>query len=152
MHTDTTSGGMHALGERPAGSAGESEVGDQETTVKRDPDLVRKMLLAVEEAPTGFAPTLSFEGYTDAQVGYHAYLLIDAGLAKGPDVTAHEDDGPVAVLQYLTWEGHEFADAARDETRWKKAKSIVAEKGGGVTFDVMKALLISLAKTALGLS
>lgn len=120
--------------------------------MKRDLDIIRKMLLAVEEAPTGFAPTLSFEGYTDAQVGYHAYLLIDAGLAKGADVTSHGSGGPVAIIQYLTWEGHEFADAARDETRWKKAKSIAAEKGGGITLDVMKALLISLTKAALGLS
>ncbi len=119
--------------------------------MKRDLDLIRKMLLAVEDAPTGFAPTLRFDGHTDAQVGYHAYLLIDAGLAKGANVTSHGSDGPVAMIQYLTWEGHEFADAARDETRWKKAKSI-ADKGGGITLDVMKELLISLAKAALGLS
>lgn len=55
--------------------------------MKRDLNLVRKMLLAIEEAPTGWAPELSFEGYTQAQVGYHAYLLIDAGLARGSDAS-----------------------------------------------------------------
>lgn len=120
--------------------------------MKRDLDLIRKMLLAIEDAPTGFAPTLKFEGFTDAQVGYHAFLLIDAGLAKGTDVTPHNSDGPKATIQHLTWEGHEFADAAKDESRWKKAKSMVAEKGSGITLDVMKALLISLTKAALGLS
>ena len=119
--------------------------------MRRDLDLIRKMLLGVEDAPTGFAPDLNFGGFTDAQIGYHAYLLIDAGLAKGADITSHDSDGPNAIIQYLTWEGHEFADAARDESRWKKAKGMVAEKGGGITLDVMKALLISLMKTALGL-
>lgn len=46
--------------------------------MKRDLDLIRKMLLAIEESPSGFAPELKFPGYTDAQIGYHAYLLIDA--------------------------------------------------------------------------
>lgn len=119
--------------------------------MKRDLDLIRKMLLTVEDAPTGFAPALKFDGFTDAQVGYHAFLLIDAGLAQGADITTHGSDGPKAMIRNLTWEGHEFADAARDESRWKKAKSMVAEKGGGITLDVMKALLISLTKAALGL-
>lgn len=119
--------------------------------MKRDLDLIRKMLLAAEEAPSGFAPKFEFEGYTDAQIGYHSYLLIDAGLASGADVTTHGSDGPEALLSSLTWEGHEFIDAARDESRWNKAKSIVAEKGGGVTLDVLKALLVKLAKGALGL-
>ena len=119
--------------------------------MKRDLDLIRQMLLAIENAPAGFAPELRIEGYADAQVGYHAYLLIDAGLARGADVTTHGSEGPEAIIQSLTWEGHEFIEAARDESRWKKAKDIAASKGGGLTLDVMKALLISLAKSALGL-
>jgi hypothetical protein len=35
----------------------------------------------------------------------------------------------------LTWEGHEFLDAARDEKRWKKAMSTVKEKGGTITIE-----------------
>lgn len=119
--------------------------------MKRDLDLIRKMLLAVEDGPSGYAPHLVFEGYTDEQVGYHAYLLMDAGLARGADVTSHSNNSPEAIVQSLTWEGHEFIDAARDDTRWQKAKSIVAEKGGGITLDLLKALLVSLTKTALGL-
>jgi len=42
--------------------------------MKRDLDLIRKMVLAMEEAPTGYAPEPLFDGYTPAQVGYHAYL------------------------------------------------------------------------------
>ncbi|HTG32261.1 MAG TPA: DUF2513 domain-containing protein [Thermoanaerobaculia bacterium] len=119
--------------------------------MKRDLDLIRKMLLAVEEAPSGYAPDLEFEGYTDAQVSYHAYLLIDGGLARGADVTSHGSEGPEAILESLTWEGHEFIDAARDDSRWQKAKNIVAEKGGGITLDILKSLLTNLTKSALGL-
>ncbi len=55
------------------------------------------------------------------------------------------------MITSLTWEGHEFTEAARDERRWKKAVGIVAEKGGNITLDVMKQLLMSLMKGTLGL-
>lgn len=119
--------------------------------MKRDLDLIRTILMALEDAPTGWAPELKLNGYTDAQVGYHAYLVMDAGLARGSDVTTAGSEGPEALLSSLTWEGHEFVEAARDESRWQRAKGMVAEKGGGISLDVLKALLISLAKSALGL-
>jgi hypothetical protein len=119
--------------------------------VKRDMDLIRKIVLAVEDAPTGYAPKLAFDGYDNETVSYHAYLMIQAGLATGVEVTHQRSPGPEAILTGLTWEGHEFADAARDETRWKKAMGIVQEKGGAVGFDVLKDLLSHLAKLGLGL-
>lgn len=118
--------------------------------MKRDLELVRNMLFAVEDAPTGFAPELNFEDYTPSQVGYHAYLLIDAGLAKGAELTHFGSPGPEARITSLTWEGHEFAEAARDPDRWKQAMKIVKDKGGSVTLDVLKQLLISLMKLAVG--
>jgi hypothetical protein len=119
--------------------------------LKRDVELIRKMVFAIEDAPTGFAPQrLDFEGYTPSQVGYHAYLLIDAGLAKGTEVTTLGSPGPEALITTLTWEGHEFAEAARDPDRWRQAMKIVKDKGGSVTLDVLKQLLISLMKLAVG--
>jgi hypothetical protein len=119
--------------------------------MKRDHDLIRRMVLAIEDAPSGWAPDLSVEGYTPAQVGYHAYLLVDGGLARGVDVSTHGSQGPEALITSLTWAGHDFADAARDDTRWKSAMRTVAEKGGIVTFDVLKQLLVVLMKGAFGL-
>ena len=120
--------------------------------MKRDLDLIRKMLLAIEDAPSGWAPELKIDGNTDTQIGYHSYLMIDAGLAHGHDVSELGSEAPNSMISNLTWAGHEFADAARDETLWKKAMGIVAEKGGNITLDIMKQLLSSLMKGALGLS
>ena len=119
--------------------------------MKRDLELIRKMVLAIEDASSGWAPDLKFDGYSDAQVGYHAYLLIDAGLARGQDASTMGSDAPEGFITSLTWAGHEFADAARDETRWKKAMGVVQEKGGTVTIGVLTQLLIALMKGALGL-
>lgn len=51
----------------------------------------------------------------------------------------------------LSWAGHEFLDAARDEGTWQRAKKKATAKGGGIVFDVLKAVLISEAKQHLGL-
>jgi hypothetical protein len=119
--------------------------------MKRDLDLIRKMVLVIEDAPSGRAPDLAIEGSTPGKVGYHAYLLVDAGLARGVDVTSMDSEGPEALITSLTWAGHEFAESARDETRWKKAMGIVKEKGGAITLDVLKQLLASLMRAAFGL-
>lgn len=62
------------------------------------------------------------------------------------------DEAPQGMITSLTWAGHEFAEAARDDARWKKAMGLVAEKGGSITLDVMKDLLVSLMKSTFGLS
>ncbi len=119
--------------------------------MKRDLDLIRKMILEIEDAPSGWAPDLAIEGYAPEQVSYHAYLIVDAGLAQGKDVTTMGSHGPEALITSLTWAGHEFAEAAREETRWKKAMGIVKEKGGTITLDVLTQLLGGLMRGAFGL-
>ena len=120
--------------------------------MRRDMELIRRLVLAIEDAPTGFAPrSLDVAGYAPGQIGYHAYLIIDAGLARGSETTSMGDSAPSAILTNLTWAGHEFAEAARDQTRWNKAMGIVQEKGGTVTLAVLTQLLTSLMRGALGL-
>lgn len=121
--------------------------------MKRDMDLIRKMILAIENSPHGRAPDgLKIDGYSEEQVGYHAYLLVDSGLAEGVDFAHMGSAGPESRITRLTWDGHDFADACRDESTWAKARATVKDKVGSVTFDVMKELLVSLLKGSLGLS
>jgi hypothetical protein len=105
-------------------------------------DLIRKMVLLIESSPNGWAPdTITIDGYTPAQIGYHSYLLVDAGLASGTDITNSESSGPEYMISRLTSAGHDFADACRNDTIWAKAKGIVKEKTGSVTIEIMKQLL-----------
>src|SRR3990170_5270158 len=91
--------------------------------MKRDMDLVRKILMVCADHPHGFAPReLKIEGYSEEQIGDHVYLMTQAGLVKGADVTTRGSDSPEAVVSSITWEGHEFLEASRDEGLWSKAK------------------------------
>ena len=120
--------------------------------MKRDMELIRKIVLEIEDAPSGYAPqNFEFEGYTSEQISYHGYLIHNAGLAEGERIDGMGSDSPEALITNLTWAGHEFADAARDESRWKIAMGAVQEKGGSVTLSVLTQLLTALMKGALGL-
>ena len=105
-------------------------------------ELIRKILITFEEDEDR-KPLLSLDGYTDEQVGYHSYLIVDAGLASGGDITTIECNHTRYILSELTWSGHDFLDAAREPGRWEKAQGIF-RKMGGVTFEVAKSVLTNL--------
>ena len=47
------------------------------------------------------------------------------------------------------WAGHDFLEAARNEDIWTKAKNRILLTGGAWTFDLLKTLLVELAKKNL---
>ncbi|MBN1194542.1 MAG: DUF2513 domain-containing protein [Methanomicrobiaceae archaeon] len=111
--------------------------------MKRDMDLVRQILLEVEKNSDAYAPVeLSIEGYSENDIAHHIALLVEAGL-----LVNFFNDGkifPVAMATQMTWAGHDFLDACRDEGRWQKAKSIIGEQVKSAPFDVLKVVLVKL--------
>ena len=114
-------------------------------------DLIRKMLFVLEAHPPGFfLDKVEILGYTQEQIDYHAWLLGQTGLAEVIETAATGSSSPEALIRSLTWQGHEFLDAARDNTRWNQAKDKV-QKIGGATMPVWTALLTEIAKKTIGL-
>ncbi len=114
--------------------------------MKRDMDLVRAILFALEELPFDGGPLeLKIEGHSPEEITYHVMLLDEAGLIKAFDFSGDEftDWRP----SHITWAGHEFLNAARDSGRWNKAKALVKEKGGGIVFEVLKQVLLDQFKS-----
>jgi len=121
--------------------------------MNRDMNLVRKILLEIENQATGYAPNnFAVEGYTQEQIRYHAYIMMQDGLIEGINRTDLNSTSPQVIPRNLTWVGHEFLEAARNDTVWKKAMDIVKEKGGTITITVLSQLLSSLMKSHFGLS
>ena len=120
-------------------------------TMKRDMDLIRQMLLALEAHPHGFAPDkIEIDGYTQEEIGYHAYLLGQAGLAEVVNITCNESDSPEALVRKLTWAGHEFLDSAREKETWNQAKDLI-NKIGGATMQIWVAVLTKIIEKKLNL-
>ena len=110
-------------------------------------DIIRLLLLQAE----GEAPAPDLSAYTDEQKLYHSALIIEAGLAHGEVITDGNGQPSGTVILRLTWKGHEFLDAARNETIWKKAVEKTKKAGIQVTMAVLEDLLKKLLKEPLGL-
>ena len=119
--------------------------------MRRDMDLVRKILFAVEECdtPWGAEGPLEIDGYSNQVIAYHVKILVQAGLIEARDVSVMGEDGFRWWASSLTWEGHEFLEAARDDTRWSRTKKFVFEKAGGLTFEALKFALTQGIKSQL---
>lgn len=114
----------------------------------RDMDLIRRILATVEDARYTMGEVeLEFDEYADDVVAYHVLLLHEADLLEAVDFSTM--GGPAWRPVRLTWEGHEFLEASRDDTRWEKAKQLMTQHGGGMSFEVMKVLLVTLMKSAV---
>ena len=111
--------------------------------MKRDMELIRKMILLVEDSPGGWAPgQMTVEGYTDSEIGYHAYLIGDAGLADAADMTSTASTGPYYRLTHLTSAGHDFADSARAQYIWDEVIASMKKQGiASASVDLLKRLL-----------
>jgi hypothetical protein len=119
--------------------------------MQRDMDLIRKILIAMQESDRGIAPHISVEGYSDEQIGHHVWLLGDAGLIEATEVTHTGSRSRCSLPVSLNWSGHEFLDSARDERIWSKAKKMAATVGGTLSLALMKQLLDSVIKGELKL-
>jgi Hypothetical protein (DUF2513) len=119
--------------------------------MKRDMDLIRRILLKAEsqDEPQWWRIPFTVEGYDDGLVAKHVVLLIEAGLLLGRPLSTDQSGLQAAVVDRLTWDGHEFLEATRDEQLYQKAKGITIAKGGGLVFDVLKEVLISLTKARI---
>lgn len=124
--------------------------------MKRDMDLVRAILFAVESAGEGQILSnsgLQVDGFTAGQISAHVQLLEEAGFLRA---SISQEIGHVTARGFhiygLTWSGHEFLDTVRDASVWEKTKSTIVSRGGSLSFEVVKALAMGFLKQQLGLS
>lgn len=117
--------------------------------MKRNMDLVRQILLEIEKrSDPGEIAHVQLVGFDEEEISYHIQLLDDGGLLKGTDFSTRTVDwmaGP------LTWEGHDYLDAIRSDTIWKKVKIHLKDHGLSYTFEIVKALAVKFGKEAAGL-
>ena len=118
--------------------------------MKRDFTLIREILKDMESAgPLQQFEGFHYEGRTDAEVNEHIELLLEAGLLKGE--VKRMRDRAIVLVSRLTWNGHDFLDAMKDESLWQKAQASILKPIGGVAFDVLLEWLKWQAKKRLGM-
>ncbi|MBX3437794.1 MAG: DUF2513 domain-containing protein [Planctomycetaceae bacterium] len=117
--------------------------------MKCDMDLIRELMLEIEEMPLGAVyetDASSIKRGRDLLAG-HLQLLHQAGFVAG---FACERDGN-ALCSGITWQGHQFLNAARSDDVWSQAKTTLRKSGLAVSVDVLTSLLSKIAADMLGL-
>jgi hypothetical protein len=126
-------------------SQSQSHIDCKDADVKRDMDLVREVLLKIEEDRaldnTQFA-RFSLAGHDENEVGYVVDLLVHGGFVNG--AASRRPHGQLPMVSGLTWHGHEFLDDVRDPSVWENAK----EKAKPL-LSVSIAVLAELAKAEI---
>jgi Hypothetical protein (DUF2513) len=92
--------------------------------MKRDMDLVRKLLFAIETHE--FSPRLEnppIEGYDEQTIDHHVFLMWEAGLVEAIKIDTMQS-GPHrrAAARRLTWAGHDALEVLRNDTVWAKTR------------------------------
>ena len=119
--------------------------------MKRDLDLIRRILLDIETPDAGASHHAGFghltqDGLDPEAIQYHVQLMHDAGLIVADEMVPGQ-----WWPERITWAGHEFLDLARDDTRWERAKHDVDREVGSAPFLVVRDLLARRAGEQLEL-
>jgi hypothetical protein len=120
--------------------------------MQRDWDTIRELLLAIEALAPGQTLTLNdFEKARCSEINYHALLLDEAGLIEASFFDGLSDGRGLTGIERLTWDGHDFLDAIRSDTVWKRTRAMIMEKTGTTSFAVVKDMAVQVARTMFGL-
>ena len=109
--------------------------------MKRDMDLIRKILFYIEENyVAGRGPiNISIDGYSDGEIFEHCQLAYQDGLIQKPldSSTTMERS---CMVNSLTSSGYDLLDKIREDTVWNKTKDVIKEKGLPMVTGVIKAI------------
>ena len=112
-------------------------------------ELVVKLLDVIIEHPHGFAPrNIEIEGFSPEEIGFHSYLMEEAGLVEATEFTHLTSPGPFSSIRNILMDGYTFHAAMQDTSLFEMAKEYFDKKGAlGFIAEVIK----SGFRKALGL-
>lgn len=84
-----------------------------------------------------------FPSFPNEEIYYSIRKLVEANyiIARNPKMSPRK-----MIIDEISLEGHEFIDASRNNSNWKKAIEVVKKHGGGITLDILKRILIQLVE------
>lgn len=92
-------------------------------SMERDMNLIRELLIELKSKNPGE----SFEANNEKE-NYHMYLILKDGLIDA-EMNNYADGNTSFDYIYLTPTGHDFLDAAENETVWNKTKEALKQQG-----------------------
>jgi DNA-binding transcriptional ArsR family regulator len=125
--------------------------------MKRDMELVLKILKVLEEredvSMIKDIKYLELPDYDDRVVHYHLVRMYEAGLIDAEvETSSTTKTRLIRVYPFgLTWQGHEFLDALKNQSVFSKVKEKLSGKLDDISFVLLKELALKFAREQLGL-
>ena len=119
--------------------------------MKRDMDLVRQIMLNIEDRPAGPPVHFRMDEVEDRVLLGHLEMMIAAGLVTGKITQPHGARGSMIIVGDLSWEGHEWIETVRDQSVWDETSDTLMANGGAFTFELAKAVATRILRRKLSL-
>jgi hypothetical protein len=120
--------------------------------MKRDPNLIRNILIDIENSPAGKKiKGFQYEGRDQIEILEHVQLLLDENFIEGQVILDSSGEPFHCIVSRMTWTGHEFLAKAKNDTIWKKVLAQAEEKGMSTSWTIINGLLEAAAKKYAGL-
>lgn len=119
--------------------------------MKRDMDLIRKILFYIEEhyqAGQGYIRTVEIEGYAPEVISDHIALAYDAGLLQDIKPFKALRTPTTYLVGNLSNEGYDLLDKIREDTIWRKTKDVITEKGLPLVVGTVKTVATAFITAA----
>lgn len=117
--------------------------------MKRNLDLIRKILLDVEGRSEPFGSTdIEIDGFDSAEICYHVGLLAEVGFIHA--VKSVRLGGETRYLiSSMTFDGHDYLDVVRSPKVWQCVKDTATKAGVTLTIMLAKETATRLVSQAL---
>lgn len=122
--------------------------------MKRDLELIRRILLAIENSgPQDRLSVSSFvtDTFPPAMVSLHIKLLLDCDYIEAFPlryIGASYDD---FIIKRITSNGYDYLDSVKNNTVWNKTKEKLSAVGGEAALDVVKEIGKAVTLNLLGI-
>ena len=112
----------------------------------RDMDLIRRIFLEIEARKDVSLRPIQIDDVDTVILARHLELLLDAKLIEGAKSVSGSGGAPYIRVKDLTWDGHEFIGAIKNDGVWSKLKqALSADQFVSLPLDAVKAVAISIA-------
>lgn len=128
--------------------------------MKRDMELLRKILFYFEKRESDELVTpediiagreVIIEGYDGRLVSDHVDVMYEGSLLEGYADKAKDGRLIKVYPTRLTWQGHEFLAAARNEGVWERARETASANSLNLPFKILHSLLTKYIAHEVGL-
>lgn len=122
--------------------------------MKRDLNLIRNMLLRIEEL-NSTKQKITIDSFLDlcaepALISLHIELLIDSNYIETSEPIYCETIKDFSIYR-ITSDGYDYLDSIRENSIWERTENMLFKVGGSAALNVVKDIAVSIIKTRLGI-